>query len=99
MGTGRAPRDLVAEPLSGEDLRGDLLPLSGAGRLDPTMAPTAWKMALSRSPPPGAASKAREPCEIGFAAVAAACVRRRRCQGRAAPRHRASRVRRPGFPA
>jgi len=43
---------LVAEPLPGEDLRGDLLRLAGAGRLDPTMAPTAWKMALSRSPLP-----------------------------------------------
>jgi hypothetical protein len=30
MGTGRAPGDLVAERLPGEDLRGDLLPLSGA---------------------------------------------------------------------
>ena len=49
MGTGRAPGDLVAEPLPGEDLRGDLLPLSGAGQFYPTMAPTAWKMALSRS--------------------------------------------------
>jgi hypothetical protein len=43
---------LVAEPLPGEDFRGDLLPLAGAGPLDPTMAPTAWKMALSRSPLP-----------------------------------------------
>jgi hypothetical protein len=43
---------LVAEPLPGEDLRGDLLPLAGAGRLDPAMAPAAWKMALSRSPLP-----------------------------------------------
>jgi hypothetical protein len=50
--TGRAPGDLVAEPLPGEDLGGDLLPLAGAGRPDPTMAPTAWKMALSRSPLP-----------------------------------------------
>ena len=52
--TGRAPGDLVAEPLPGEDLRGDLLPLAGAGRLDPAMAPAAWKLALalSRSPLP-----------------------------------------------
>ena len=42
----------MAEPLPGEDFRGDLLPLAGAGPLDPTMAPTAWKMALSRSPLP-----------------------------------------------
>jgi hypothetical protein len=47
-----AAGDLVAEPLPGEDLRGDLLRLAGAGRLDPTMAPAAWKMALSRSPLP-----------------------------------------------
>ncbi len=32
--------------------QGYLLRLAGAGRLDPTMAPTAWKMALSRSPLP-----------------------------------------------
>jgi len=37
----------------------DLLPLAGAGRLDPAMAPAAWRMALSRSPLPRAASKAR----------------------------------------
>jgi len=32
----------------------DLLPLAGAGRLDPAMAPAAWKLALalSRSPLP-----------------------------------------------
>ena len=59
--------------------------------------PGIWHSRVRRCP--GAASKAREPCEIGFAAVAAACVRRRRCPGRAAPRHRASRVRRPGSPA
>jgi len=46
--TGRAPGDLVAEPLPGEDRRGDLLPLARAGRLDLAMALAAWKMALSR---------------------------------------------------
>jgi len=35
--------------LLGEYLRDDLFPLAEAGRLGPTMAPTAWKMALSRS--------------------------------------------------
>ena len=29
-----------------------LLQFAGAGRLDPTMAPATWKMALSRSPLP-----------------------------------------------
>jgi hypothetical protein len=43
------PGHLVAEPLLGEDLRDDLFQLAEAGPLDPTMAPTAWKMALSRS--------------------------------------------------
>ena len=59
--------------------------------------PGRWHSRVRRCP--AAASKAREPCEIGFAAVAAAYVRRRRCPGRAAPRHRAPRVRRPGSPA
>jgi hypothetical protein len=76
--TGRAPGDLVAEPLPGEDLRGDLLPLAGAG-----------------ARPDGGAHG----LEDGILAFAAAYVRRRRCPGRAAPRHRAPRVRRPGSPA
>ena len=42
----------MAEPLPGEDLRGDLLQLAWAGRLDPTVAPMAWKVAFSRSPLP-----------------------------------------------
>ena len=46
-----------------------------------------------------AGSKAREPCGIEFVAViAAACVRRRRRPIGAAPRHRASRLWRPGSP-
>jgi len=43
---------LVAEPLPVEDRRGDLLPLAGAGRLDPAMAPAACELALVRSRSP-----------------------------------------------
>ena len=61
--------------------------------------PGSWRSLSRVRRFPAAASKAREPCEMGLAAVAAACVRRRRCPGRAVLRHRAPRVRRPGSPA
>ena len=49
----RASGDLVAGPLPGEDLMVTCCSSPGrAGRLDPTMAPATWKMALSRSPLP-----------------------------------------------